>query len=192
MNLSNLFSTAQNILNSIIPILVSLGLVFFIWGVVQYVIAGGEEAKKRGRDRIIYGIIGLAVITSLWGLVNLVVNTFHLAGTAPTYPTTTAGCNTAGGVGTTFRNLVGYIDCTIKDSIIPFIFAVALAAFVWGVVKFFIINADEEAKRSQGKQFMVWGLIAMTVMLCVWGLVAILGSTFNIDIRSEVPPQTAQ
>lgn len=64
--------------NAVIPVLIALGVLYFVWGVVQYVIASDEEAKKAGRDRIIYGIIGLAVIIGVWGLVNLLRNTFGL------------------------------------------------------------------------------------------------------------------
>jgi len=64
--------------------------------------------------------------------------------------------------------------------VIPLIFALAVAMFVWGVVQF-VINSSEEAKKEKGKQFMVWGIIALTVMVCVWGLVAILGNTFGVN-----------
>lgn len=64
------------ILNAVIPVLIALGVVYFVYGVITYVIANDEEAKKTGRDRIIYGIIGLAVIVAVWGLVNILVKTF--------------------------------------------------------------------------------------------------------------------
>jgi len=64
--------------NAVIPVLIALGVLYFVWGVVQYVISSDEEAKKAGRDRIIYGIIGLAVIIGVWGLVNFLRNTFGL------------------------------------------------------------------------------------------------------------------
>src|SRR3989339_1495494 len=67
-----------NILNTVIPILVVLGVLLFIWGVVSYVIGDDEEAKKKGRDRMIYGIIGLVVIIAMWGLVSIVTRTFDL------------------------------------------------------------------------------------------------------------------
>jgi hypothetical protein len=69
------------ILNSIIPVLIALGVVYFVWGVISYVISSDEEAKKTGRNRIIYGIIGLAVIVAVWGLVNILVRTFGVGGT---------------------------------------------------------------------------------------------------------------
>ncbi len=79
-----------NILDIIIPILIVLGVVYFVWGVVQYVIASEEEAKQAGKMRMIYGIIGLVVIVAMWGLVGIVTKTFDLNGSAniniPTVP----------------------------------------------------------------------------------------------------------
>lgn len=64
------------ILNSIVPLLVALGIVYFVYGVIMYVIADDEEAKSKGRDSMIYGIVGLAVIVAVWGLVGILVKTF--------------------------------------------------------------------------------------------------------------------
>lgn len=78
------------IFNAIVPVLIALGVLYFVWGVVTYVIASDEEAKKAGRDRIVFGIIGLAVIIGMWGLVNFLRNTFGLNNTQnielPTVP----------------------------------------------------------------------------------------------------------
>lgn len=80
----------SQLLNAVIPVLIALGVVYFVWGVVQYVISNDEEAKKTGRNRMIYGIIGLAVIIGMWGLVNILKNTFGLDNvqniTLPTTP----------------------------------------------------------------------------------------------------------
>lgn len=69
------------ILNAVVPVLIALGVVYFVWGVITYVIASEEEAKKNGRNRIIYGIIGLAVIVALWGLVGILTKTFNVDNT---------------------------------------------------------------------------------------------------------------
>ena len=78
------------IFNLAIPILIALGIVYFIWGVVTYVIASDEEAKKKGRDKMIFGLIGLLVITAVWALVGILSNTFDVSGeatvTIPTIP----------------------------------------------------------------------------------------------------------
>ena len=79
-----------------------------------------------------------------------------------------------------FQDLLAYVTCIITKSVIPLIFALAVVLFVWGVVQF-VINSDEEAKKEKGKQFMIWGIIALTVMVSVWGLVGILANTFDIN-----------
>lgn len=76
-------------------------------------------------------------------------------------------------------DLFGYATCIINKSVIPLIFSLALVMFVWGVVQY-VINDSEEAKKAKGKMFMIWGIIALAVMVSVWGLVSILGETFNI------------
>lgn len=192
--IEKLICDTQRILNSIVPLLIALGIVYFVWGVVQYyIIAEGEEAKKKGKDKIIYGIIGLAVIVGLWGLVNIVINTFNFGGTtAPSLvPLTGAAstCNLAGNP--KFQDLLCYATRIINDSVIPLIFALAVVAFVWGVVQYFILNADDVEKRSKGKEFMIWGIVALTVMLSVWGLVTILGNTFGFGERVHVLPQVS-
>jgi len=69
----------NEILGAVLPVLIALGVVYFVWGVITYVIQSDEEAKKAGRNRIIYGIIGLAVIIGVWGLVRILTNTFQLS-----------------------------------------------------------------------------------------------------------------
>ncbi len=83
-------------LNAVVPVLIALGVVYFVWGVITFVIASDEEAKTTGRNRIIYGIIGLAVIIGMWGLVNVLKNTFFNVGnnaniTLPTVPVVIPG-----------------------------------------------------------------------------------------------------
>src|SRR3989338_176323 len=78
--LTGIMLKLQQLLNTVLPVLVALGVVYLVWGVVQYFIGDGDEAKKKGRDRIIFGIIGLAVIVGLWGLVYIVVDTFEVGG----------------------------------------------------------------------------------------------------------------
>jgi len=61
-----------NILNSIIPLLITLAVIYFIWGVIHYAIARDESAKTEGRGAMINGLIALMVIVSVWGLVNFI------------------------------------------------------------------------------------------------------------------------
>ncbi len=61
-----------------------------------------------------------------------------------------------------------------------------MVLFLWGALKF-ILNAGEEEKRNQGKQFMLWGIIALAVMISVWGLVNIVTETFDIGDTNFLP-----
>lgn len=72
------------LLNFAVPILIALAVLLFVIGVVFYVVGSDEAAKKKGRDRMIYGIIGLAVILALWGLVFILIDTFGISENADT------------------------------------------------------------------------------------------------------------
>lgn len=76
--------------NVLVPLLFALSFLTFIWGVFQYFIAGGadEEKRKQGQQLIIYGIIGFALMVSVWGLVNLLLATFNFNQAIPTVPRT--------------------------------------------------------------------------------------------------------
>ena len=82
-DLNFILCKGSEILNALMPFLVALGVVYLVWGVVQSFINDSEEAKKKGKDRIIFGVIGLAVIISIWGLVYILVRTFRTVDVAP-------------------------------------------------------------------------------------------------------------
>lgn len=63
----------------IIPGIFALALVYFLWGVYQYVQNPGKGLGDL-KDKVLWGVIGLACMVSVWGLVRLVTNTFTLQG----------------------------------------------------------------------------------------------------------------
>ena len=69
---SYILGVIGTLLGYIIPILITLAVVYFIWGVIQYTMAGDEEKKKKARGMIIQGLIGLFVIVAFWGILSLV------------------------------------------------------------------------------------------------------------------------
>lgn len=74
-----LFGVAElikTILGWLVPILISAAMVMFLWGVLMYVIKSDPESKETARHTMIYGIIGLAVMVSVWGLVRVLTETF--------------------------------------------------------------------------------------------------------------------
>ncbi len=80
--------TLKNVMNAIIGVLFVVVTLFFIWGVVQYIMASGDETKvKAGKQHMIWGIIGMAVMVGVWALVKVIVDALGLGGVAvPTSP----------------------------------------------------------------------------------------------------------
>jgi len=73
-----ILAVVNQILAFLIPILITLAVVYFIWGVIQYTISTDEEAKKGARGKIISGLIGLFLIIAFWGVIQVVKNTFGI------------------------------------------------------------------------------------------------------------------
>lgn len=72
----SIITKINQILATVIPVLITLAVVYFIWGIIQYTLTTDEEAKKKARSKIINGLIGLFVIVAFWGIIRLVTNTF--------------------------------------------------------------------------------------------------------------------
>lgn len=70
--IDSIFNAAQRILNTLLPLIIAAAVVWFIVVVFQYALSTDEEKKKAAKGHIIWGIIGLAVMVSVWGLVNIV------------------------------------------------------------------------------------------------------------------------
>lgn len=73
--LEEVFERISDFLNQLIPFLVLLATVLFLWGIVKYLTAGGnEERTAEARKMILWGIIFLAVMIAVWGFVNLLLD----------------------------------------------------------------------------------------------------------------------
>lgn len=76
-----------DLLNPIIFLLGSIAFLVFFWGVARYIFsAGNDDAKEYGRNIMLYGIIALFMLVSLWGLAQIVKNTFFKSSPTPTNP----------------------------------------------------------------------------------------------------------
>lgn len=69
------------VVNAVIPFFLAIAVVVFIYGVIKYVISAGVEDRAAARGYIIYGIIGIAVILSIFGLAKLLQNAFGITNT---------------------------------------------------------------------------------------------------------------
>ena len=81
-NVSPILTNARAALDIVVPIAITLALIYFIWQVIKYVIAPGEEEKADARKKMLYGVVGLFVIIAIWGLVNFVASYLGIDPTA--------------------------------------------------------------------------------------------------------------
>lgn len=80
------------------------------------------------------------------------------------------------------RNLSGLFGCFM--GLVGYLIAIAILLafffFLWGVMKYMFKAADDEKQRTEGRNFMIWGIIAIFVMVSVWGFVQILQNSFGL------------
>jgi len=75
--------------------------------------------------------------------------------------------------------------------VVTILSAFAVVYFVWGVVLFIAQSSNEQA-REDGKQRMIWGLVALFVLVSVWGLVVLLQTIVGADgTVTPTAPQTS-
>jgi len=93
------------------------------------------------------------------------------------------------------RELIGSAR-GIVSALITLVGAIALLAFFWGLARFiFRVGGDEKAV-SEGKTIMKWGLVALFVMISVWGIIQFfqqelgLIETIDPESKSQPVPQT--
>ncbi|MDB5266497.1 MAG: seg [Parcubacteria group bacterium] len=79
-----------------------------------------------------------------------------------------------GGIFTLMNNVKRLVDLAL-----PLVVGLALLGFFWGLMKFIFAAADEE-KRKEARQIMIYGVIALFVMVAVWGLVGFVGNALGI------------
>jgi heme/copper-type cytochrome/quinol oxidase subunit 4 len=73
------------VLNTVvIPVIFAFAFAAFVWGVVNYFFLHGDEEGKReeGRKFMFWGIIGMVVLFSVWGFVNIMLSTLGIAPSA--------------------------------------------------------------------------------------------------------------
>ncbi len=67
---------------------------------------------------------------------------------------------------------------SILDLLIPITFALALIFFFWGLAQF--IRSVSDKTIAEGKNKMIWGIIALFVMISIWGIIGYIGDSLGI------------
>lgn len=86
---TNILNSIKSLVQLATPIVIGLALLFFLYGLMKFILASGdEEAKETGKRIMIWGIVALFVMVSVWGLVNLLRTNLGVNDYTPTVPST--------------------------------------------------------------------------------------------------------
>lgn len=87
---------------------------------------------------------------------------------------------------TTIQTIIFNIIKFINGYVVPLIFALAFALFIFGVFRFFFVKGADAKSRTEGRTYMISAIVAFAVMISVWGLVNVL--TGSIPLGSNSMP----
>jgi hypothetical protein len=84
-------------------------------------------------------------------------------------------------IGALVNYILGFINL-----LMPLFAGLALLYFFWGLAKF-ISNSGDTAGRAEGKSLMIWGLVALFVMLSFLGLIQIAKNDLGLGVGTPLP-----
>jgi len=77
-------------------------------------------------------------------------------------------------------DILGNIISYIVNPIIYLILALAVIYFLYGVFNF-VRNAEDPAKRAEGASHILWGVVGIAIIFCVFTFIKIIQNTIGPD-----------
>ncbi|MEI6280398.1 MAG: hypothetical protein WCP17_00120 [bacterium] len=72
------------IINPLILFLFALAVVFFLYGILEFIFnQENEEKKTSGKSHMIWGIVGITIMLGVWTILNVILNTLNIKGINP-------------------------------------------------------------------------------------------------------------
>ncbi len=124
--------------------------------------------------------LGVALVVAI-SLATVAITSAQL--NAPQIPPSSGG-GSGSSIATQLQNIVIAFK-NISTGVYSSLFVVALILFFVGIFRFFL-SKDKDA-HEQGYKFMAFGVVALFVMVGVWGIVAFISQTLNIGVGGDIP-----
>lgn len=77
------------------------------------------------------------------------------------------------------ESLMIYLHGLINNTLIPLFIAMALLYTIYATVGF-IASSEDSKNKEEKKQQIFWGIMGLFVIVSIWGILSIIGNTFNI------------
>ena len=69
----------DNIINPLVVLLFGIALLYFFWGMVQFILGADDETKRgAGKQHMVWGIIGLVIMIGVFGIMAILIKTFGI------------------------------------------------------------------------------------------------------------------
>ena len=69
----------REIINPVVAILFTAAIVVFFWGMIQFIYSAGDDTKRNlGKQHMLWGVIGVFIMLSAYGILTLFTNSFGI------------------------------------------------------------------------------------------------------------------
>ena len=86
---------------------------------------------------------------------------------------------------TTIFDTLSLASVFLNDVVWLFIM-LAIVIFFWGLIKYLMAVGEE---KSEGIQIMFYGVLAIFVMVSIWGIIRLLQTTLSVTSTTPIAPQ---
>lgn len=69
----NITEGIAEIVAILVPLVVSLSFIVFVWGIIQYLLAKDPESQSKAKGYIVWSVVAMAVIAGVWGISNFLL-----------------------------------------------------------------------------------------------------------------------
>lgn len=76
---------------------------------------------------------------------------------------------------------------TFLNGVIGLFITLAIVVFFWGLIKYLWSMDHENA--SEGLKIMFWGIVAIFVMVSIWGIIRLLQGTLQVTSTDPIVPK---
>ena len=85
--------------------------------------------------------------------------------------------------GTNFKMVIEYI-LSLISVLMPILVAIAIIFFFWGLSKF-ILNSGNKEGIGQGRDYMLWGILALFVLLSFQSIIGWVAENFELTVTTD-------
>ncbi len=65
-----------HIINPLVTLMFVVAVIVFVWGIVQMMMNGDDgDARTKGRNHMLAGVVGITIMISAWGIIYFISNT---------------------------------------------------------------------------------------------------------------------